>query len=316
MIRAARFVGAALMTLGATAASAECDGGRATRMAAALEDGFGVQYWGEGYDADTLAAAPHGLLIVEAARIGAPDSADGHEVLFTPDEMRRINHDGARPVLVYLNLTEVEPWRDYWPDDGSTPVWVGPETASGDKLAAFWRPEWEALLRDRVRRLLATGANGLFLDDALNYFAAGSMAPGGSGAPADVPGAARTLMALVQSVASEARKIDCDALIVMNNGVFLGRDAGPASAGAFRAVTDAVDGILVEDALGGADHPDLHAALTEDWSVAGVPILTIDYAGADAAAALADRARRRGYRPYIAPNGAFSQLFPSRPLTP
>lgn len=267
-----------------------------------------MQYWGPSFQADTLAQVPHGLLIIEATKVGAPDAADGREVTFTPEEMGQIRHQGARPVLAYLNLTEVEAWRDYWPEDGQAPPWLGPKTPSGGRLAAFWRPEWRELLRDRVVRLLDTGVDGLFLDDVLNYFVAGSMGLRVPDGPSDVPQAADLMLSLVQEIATQAREMRCGALIVVNNGVFIGRDAGPTNLGAFNTYRTAIDGIMIEDGLGGADTPVLHTALREDYLTMGVPVLSLDFAAGAQAERVIHRARAKGYVPYIVPDGSFSSL--------
>lgn len=308
-----RVVASALLIAAPAALSACTHTGpdRALRMTTALLSGYGVQYWGDGYQADMLARAPHGLLILEAAKVGAPDAPDRREIMFSPVEMNAIRRDGARPVLAYLNLTEVEPWRDYWPKDGRAPLWLGPVTETGDHLAAFWRPAWQAVLRDRVARLMATGADGLFLDDALNYFVAGTMSGGPPDAPADAGAAAQIMLALVQDVAAAARVLRCDALIVVNNAVFVGRDAGWASRDAFDSYLRAIDGVMIEDGLGAANHPDLHTALREDYLARGIPVLSLDFAPPSRADEVARRARARGYAPYVVPDGAFSALGPA-----
>lgn len=93
---------------------------RGEMLQSALQQGFGVQYWGDGYAAETLARQPHGLLIIETARIGPAHNDTGRELLFTPQEIAMISHDGARPVLGYLNLSEIEHYRDYWADHADT----------------------------------------------------------------------------------------------------------------------------------------------------------------------------------------------------
>ncbi|WP_411232084.1 endo alpha-1,4 polygalactosaminidase [Marivita sp. S0852] len=279
-------------------------------MQDALQNGYGVQYWGPDFNADTLNDTSHGLLIMEAAKVGALDTSDGKERFFTPAEIQTIGQDGSRPVLVYLNLTEVEPWRDYWPSDRSIPSWVGPVTAHGDKLAAFWQPEWRGILHERVERLLATGADGLFLDDVLNYFVAGSLVSGLPDTPRSIEMSAAVMLNLVKEIASKAREIRCDALIVVNNGVFIGRDAPASARDDFDAYRDAIDGIMIEDGFGAADHPDLHAALTQDYLNRGISVLSLDFASNDQAKIIAQKARDRGYAPYIVPDGSFSYLAP------
>ena len=289
---------------------------RALRLTSALKSGYGVQYWGASFQAETLAQAPHGLSIIEATKIGAADTSDGREVTFTPEEMERIRRQGERPVLAYLNLTEVEPWRDYWPEDGKTPPWLGPETSTGDKLAAFWRSEWRKILRQRVIRLMNTGVDGLFLDDALNYFVAGSLTDKAPDMPSDVPAAAEVMLSLVQEIAAQARTVRCNALIIVNNGVFVGRDAGSENRAAFNRYRAAIDGIMIEDGFGGADTPVLHTALQEDYLAKDIPVLSLDFAAKAQTEDMVNRAQVKGYAPYIVLDGSFSSLEPPVPSAP
>ena len=300
----------AVAPLAASACAPQSPGARAARLGAALQSGYGVQYWGQAYTAQGLARAPHGLLIIEAAKVGAPDAADGRELMFSRDEMRTIQLAGRRPVLVYLNLTLVEPWRDYWPADGTQPPWLGPLTQGGDRLAAFWRPEWRRLLRDRAARLMATGADGIFLDDALGYFVAGSLTSDGAGKPRDVPAAARIMMDVVQEVAAAARAVRCDALVVVNNAVFVGRVAGIQSRAAFDSYRQSIDGIMIEDGLKADEVPNLHAALQQDYLAQGLPVLSLDFATGAKADAVTQQARAKGYTPYVVPEGSFASLSP------
>lgn len=288
----------------------EATGSRAARLTSALKSGYGVQYWGASFRTDVLAQAPHGLLIIEATKIGAADTSDGREVTFTPEEMAQVRRQGKRPVLAYLNLTEVEPWRDYWPEDGKAPPWLGPETSTGDKLAAFWRSEWREILRQRVIRLMNTGVDGLFLDDALNYYVAGSLSGKTPGMPSDVPAAAEIMLSLVQEIATQARTVRCNALIIVNNGVFVGRDAGPENLDAFNTYRAAIDGIMIEDGFGGADTPVLHTALQEDYLAKGIPVLSLDFAPKEQSKDMVNRAQVKGYVPYIVPDGSFTSLEP------
>ncbi len=133
---------------------------RFMRLTRALADGFGVQYWGEGYTAEGLAEQPHGLLIIEVAKVGALHSETGREVFFTPDEIAMISHGGERPVLGYLNVSEIENYRDYWidfmrrsvPDENvALPQWYGPHAGHGNYLAAYWVPAWRDVILARVR---------------------------------------------------------------------------------------------------------------------------------------------------------------------
>ena len=291
---------------------------RAERMTQALIGGFGVQYWGQDYTAQGLARQPHGLLVLEAAQTGALDSADGREIFLDFAQVRDLQQDHARPMLAYLNLSELEPWRDYWQGAPAVPSWSGGRTPQGEWLARYWTDDWRRVLYARIDRLMAAGADGLFLDDALHYYTYGSggAEAEGLGAPQGAPAHAAAMMALVLDVISRMRQHDCAGLAVVNNAVFIGRDAGPAGAARFDQYRLALDAVLIEDAFGAADHPDLHLALAEDYLSAGLPVLSLDFvpplaaAGGLQADQIVALAREKHYIPYVAPGLAFDRLAP------
>lgn len=289
---------------------------RSERLAAALERGYGVQYWGAGYGAEVLARQPHGLLILEAAQIGAPDSEDGREMLLDFQLLRSMQADPSRPLLAYLNLVELEPWRDYWADGLAKLDWTGGRTAQDEWLARYWTQSWRDVLFARIDRLMAAGADGLFLDDALHYYTygKGSVTEPAAGDPAGPTAHAEAMMQLVLDVIDRMRLRRCDALVVVNNAVFIGRDAGAEGTALFDLYRAAIDAVLIEDAFGAADHPHLHLALAEDYLSAGVQVLSLDFAAPPAGgpsvpgAGIVALARQHGYVPYIAPGLAFDRL--------
>ncbi|MFC3630823.1 hypothetical protein ACFOM8_15365 [Paracoccus angustae] len=309
---------------------------RAARLAASLQDGFAVQYWGTTYDADTLSRQPHGLLILEITRIGAPYSDTGREVFFTPEEIAKINKNGARPVLGYLNVTEIEHYRDYWidqmggidvPPPAVLPDWYGPTTVHKEHLSTYWTDAWHKILLERTDRLMQTGIDGLFLDDVLHYYSHAmdktlawpeGKTPDG---PADAPGMAREMMRLVGLIADRARQWNCDAYVVVNNGVFIGRDAmgggDPQGKAAFSDYLEAIDAIMVENVSAPTTHVHTTEALQEDFRRNGVSVLSLDIATQfpdhkpEALRDLiAEKATQAGFYPYVAADNVFNQVYP------
>lgn len=308
---------------------------RSLRLDKALSDGFGVQYWGEDYNAEALAERPHGLLIIEAAKLGAQYSANGREEFFSPDEIKKISRDGARPVLAYLNISEIEEYRDYWVDQlaarrenpsARSPEWFGPLAQHGDRLAAFWLPEWRDVLLERVDRLMSTGANGIFLDDLLHYYThsvnAHSRWPSDArpAGPTDAAGLAQTMMDLVVALSERVRAWDCDAYVVVNNGVFIGRDAGGAeptesTKSAFADYLSHIDGILVENVLSPVAEASTREVLKEDFLSSGLQVMTIDnldrFGSEDAGSVrykVAVDAAGADFHPYLVDESMFSRL--------
>ena len=302
---------------------------RRARLGRALRTGFGVQYWGDTFTVSYLAAAPHGALIIETAKIGASISNKNREVFFSADEIRQIGHDGRRPVFGYLNMAKIEPYRDYWVDtvvalDGGDTqarpdaAWIGPSLGKDGTLARFWTPEWAAILADRVDRLLSLGVDGLFLDDVLQYYAyykavaedrPGFAAPGGPMTAGDF---ARAMMNLVIAVCSRARQNHCGTLVVVNNGVFIGRDAGEDPTGSQRLDTfdhyrSVIDAVLIESVFAAAGNAPAISALHEDFASSGITVLTIDFADAakgatpaETKSTITDRAAHEGFAAYVA----------------
>lgn len=315
---------------------------RRARVAHALQAGFGVQYWGKSFTAKDLAAAPHGFFIIETAKIGANANEKSREVFFTPDEVRQIGHNSKRPVLGYLNLGKIEHYRDYWVDANgqanlrdtiinSAAPWVGPTIGQDGTLARFWTPEWAAILSDRVDRLMRQGIDGLFLDDVLQYYAYYSALDQGrpgfstAGGPVSATDFARAMMALVVQIANRARQHDCQALIVVNSGIYIGRDAGPDQPhsqlpASFAQYRLAIDGVLIESVFAsGGDDPAI-LVLHEEFASQGIPILTVDFADtakepfAEFRTKTALRAISEGFAPYIADDAAFDRLYAPIPI--
>ena len=318
------------------------DGSRNARFANGLGRGYGLQYWGAGYTAEGLAAAPHGLLIIEATKLGATDSASGREELFSRDEVRQIRHDGVRPVLGYINLSEIETYRDYWVETVTSrttdaggidelPDWVGPRRGPEERLATYWAPEWEAILMARLERLLALGLDGVFLDDALHYYnyASGEGLDSEGAAhrnntPKGAPGFARAMMELVERLATKARELRCDSIVIVNNAVYIGRDAaGPEGTdtealGAFERYRNAIDGVLAESMLGPVPQNAVIEVLRDDYASHGVSVLTLDFLSNALSSLPPDEFRNTvvalateaGFLPYIADDETFNRLYP------
>jgi uncharacterized protein (TIGR01370 family) len=316
------------------ACSDMADRSRARRLNRALKAGFGVQYWGEGFSAEGLAAQPHGLLIIEATKVGTVYSQTGREELFTDAEIESISRAGLRPVLAYLNVGEIENYRDFWakyvevraPGD-VLPAWFGPRAGHGDHLAGYWMPEWHDLIVARVDRLMSKGFGGIFLDDVLHYYSHAAdenlVWPGGTrpGTPTEAPELAREMMQLVVTVADRVRQWDCNALIIVNNAVFIGRDAAEAASGdgttpVFDRYRAAIDAILVENVLEPGAHMGTRTALTEDFLDSGITVMTVDalslFHEGDRGALrerLAEEADAAGFVPYFVENSGFNRLW-------
>lgn len=309
---------------------------RRARMATALVDGFGVRYWGVDYGQASLAAAVHGLLIIEPKLFGADASTGRRERRFTKAEVAAIRRDGARPVFAYVNLAEAAPYCDYWLDRFGTfypPVgpgvgWLAGRNDEQELLAAFWSPDWARVLAGQVDAVLAAGYDGVFFDDALHYFNWGEGAPFPvSGAPPTRAASGVAMMKLIMRMAGHARRRSVfarqDFSIIVNGAPFIGWDAAGPDATAphplFERYLSAIDGIAMESAL--LPHPvtPLISMLRENFVAAGISVLTIDFRDtAPQVPAETLRARVKataqaaGLYPYLADTPRFDAL--ARPI--
>jgi uncharacterized protein (TIGR01370 family) len=297
---------------------------------ARLSDGFGIQYWGDLYTARELAAAPHGMLVVEAARASGAASPDRRESWFSAEDVAHMRRGGQRPVLAYLNVSNIETYRDYWLEaigqGGTLPIWYAGDTADGQKLAAFWTDEWQRIVAARLDRMLTLGFDGVMLDDVLQYH---SWAVGNvrrrvdvvfPGEPTGASGYARAMITLVRKLRSRADVRRCGTAIVVNNGVFIGRDADPDEGAdpwaTFKAYREAIDGIMIESVMAARQEVALQA-LEEDYVRFGVPVLGVEFLSffpnlsrAEVAAEITARTDRLGFSPYLAPDPLFNRLEP------
>ncbi|MFO1209994.1 MAG: endo alpha-1,4 polygalactosaminidase [Amaricoccus sp.] len=314
------------------------------RLAHAPRPGFGVQYWGDRYTAAGLAAAPHCALIIEASLAGAAAPAE-RERLFTADEVTRIRRGGDRPAYAYLNVAELEPNRDYWvaqfgpatdpgPPDADSPAWYAGTSPSGERLAAFWTPEWAAILERRIDAFLARGYDGVFLDDVLHYYTWSDPAlavPIQAPAPQRNADFAAAMMALVVRLGHYAREravlANRDFVVIVNGGAFIGWDAATGDTAptaphpAFADYLGAIDAVAIESALGDDSQRATLDALRHGFASHGLRVLTIDYLSRQAdpdyarfTARMAERAAALGFLPYVAEDEAFSRLAP--PILP
>jgi uncharacterized protein (TIGR01370 family) len=338
--------------LPASAAAETCSGSVATRSRRDLA-GFGIQYWGEDYTAETLAAAPHRALIIEASVHGADVGLDLREKLFSAEEVSVIRQGGRRPVFAYLNVGELAPYRSYWVDafgaagppgedsnvtERQVPAWYGGVSEEGEHLAAFWTPEWLEVLRHQIDAFLERGYDGVFLDDVLHYYTWGDQARlkslqagGRTKTPKNMSEFARDMMALVLQVGMYARHdaplARPEFALIVNGGAYIGWDAASQTGASeardplFDRYVDALDAIAMESALGMSPDCATVEALQQNYAAMDVPVLSIDFHSRHPLvpidqfrAQIARLANSFGFLPYVAADELFNRLDP--PILP
>lgn len=316
-------------------------------------EGFGIQYWGENYNAKFLGATPHRALIIEASVRGADLGPQFREELFSAEDLSVIRCSGKRAVFAYLNLSELVAYRNYWVDAfGATglpveelastgqasPAWYGGINKEGEHLAAFWTPEWLEILERQIDAFLERGFDGVFMDDVLHYYTwvhDMNLKPhedsGSKEMPRSLPEFASAMMTLVLQITKYARHdaplARSDFAVIVNGGVFIGWDAASESgapeapAPLFGEYVEALDAIAMESVLGVPTDWTTVEALQQSYAAGGVPVLSIDFHSRhplvpldEFRAQIAQLASTLGFISYVAENEAFDRLYP--PILP
>ena len=199
---------------------------------------------------------------------------------------------GRRVVLAYLSIGEAERWRSYWSSccASGQPSWLTGRTQgwSGNFIVHFWEPGWKAIVRERVRQIMAAGFDGLYLDRIDTW--ENVKAPGGSRA---------AMIQLVIEVANQARSLKGDAAIVVQNAEeLLTSDAYVA----------AIDGLAKEDLFHGVNHDGRRnpagmvsesLRLLQRLKARGKTIFVIEYLSGSTADSVRSEIRRAGFVPYF-----------------
>lgn len=309
-------------------------------LRAALDCGFGIQYWGETFTTQDLANAPHGVLIIETSRVGFDPATGTRERTFSPNEIREIRNRRNKSVIGYLNVAEAEFNRDYWLGFDIDPSrlentaldlpFIGPRTLSHERLVRYWTEEWETILNDRVDRLMRLGCSGIMLDDVLHYYSYLSDTPldwmnveeDTRRLPPENLGFAGAMAQLIIRLSRRARSHNPDAIIIVNNGVFLESDAeakreAPLRHGLMEEYYRAIDGILVESMFGVGASDAVHERLNEQYLKRGISVMTVDFVDQFpffsekfSREVVSLRARLRGYVPYVASDALYNRLAP------
>lgn len=341
------------------APSEEVDIGGVSELKGTELQDFGVQYWGDSFQPSALAAATHSALIIEPALVGADVSPRCREERFSAAEIGAIRRNGARRVFGYLNIGELASYRDYWVEafggrctqlrkpslsseierrEGvclDLPNWYGARTSTLEVLAAFWTKEWETVLRHRIDSMLQMGFDGAFLDDVLHYFSWGSeealiREASARVGPTTMAESAQGMMALVVRLSRYARSQAPHARpsfkMIVNGAPYILWDASedPAKCQLCRDYVDAMDAILVENALSREKGDVVIEMLRDEYLRCGTPVLTIEIWSPQNAGVsfeqfrldMREKAKSLGFITYVAADGLFDRLYPpiSQPL--
>jgi hypothetical protein len=130
------------------------------------------------------------------------------------------------------------------------------------------------------------------------------------------------MMGLVISLTDHLRARYPDAILIVNNGVFIAGDASAEigyenASRLFERYASSIDGILVESAFAPGALPAARHTLAESYAGRGVSVLTVDFCSDYPALpaslvrlTLGMQAAAAGFVPYIPDNHAFDRLYP------
>lgn len=113
---------------------------------------------------ESLASTPFGIAVV-----------DWEDARLTKSEIQRIKQQG-KTLVTYLSIGEAETYRDYWKKSWNThpPVFLEKENPQwpGNYKVKYWQDEWQQIILDKLRKIIALGYDGVYLDivDAYWYF--------------------------------------------------------------------------------------------------------------------------------------------------
>jgi cysteinyl-tRNA synthetase len=167
-----------------------------------------------------LAASDRDLLIIDYSFWGDHDSR------WTGKEIAAIRAGkSGRKVLAYLSIGEAGTYRYYWQKDASYLRKPNPNWPDNIRVA-YWRDDWQAILRDYLAEILRQGFDGVWLDtvDTFEHF---EHEPETDEWLDDRPNPATgnsyrdDMVALVRMIADSARVTRPDFLVVPNNGAQL-----------------------------------------------------------------------------------------------
>ncbi len=270
----------------------------ARRKALAAVKSWGIQL--RLINFQTIAAAPVDMVVIDHG------FSDGIRFLrqFEPSEIEylKTGPDGRRRLVIsYMSIGEIETYRWYWPeawwDETKRPAWIGPENPRWPRNypVNFWEPDWQRIITGPdgyAARIMRQGFDGFYLDRADVYEELLKQHPQG----------AKTMSAFVSRIASTARAINPEAIVILQNAEALIAE---------KPIQAAIDAVSKEDLYFGLDHTeaanprDAIAFAEKDLRRARAldkRVFAIEYVGDPAKQReVVARMSANGFLPYFAP---------------
>lgn len=192
-------------------------------------------------DLDAIGNSKYDAVIIDYSSTGG---ADGE---FTAQQIAELKQSG-KVVLSYISIGEAEPYRYYWNSSWipGTPDWLGhsnPDWPDNFKVK-YWDPDWQAIIKDYLTRLINQGFDGVYLDiiDGYYYWANDASDNGENEQLADDQTAADLMIDFIITIATHCRTAanDSNFIISPQNGTYLIWDASELKVTQYWDVIDAV----------------------------------------------------------------------------
>ena len=169
-------------------------------------------------DVARMSGLPADMLVTDYAR-------EGGAIALTGDEVARlkIKPDGSRRMVIsYLSIGEAEEFRFYWKDAWRTqkPAWLEQENCAWPKawMVRFWEPGWRDLIVSGpdayLKRIVAAGFDGVYLDRVDMWEHTGALNPG----------ARQAMIDFVVNLAATARALKPGFIVIAQNAEDLADD--------------------------------------------------------------------------------------------
>lgn len=138
----------------------------------------------------------------------------------SPQRFKKKANGQSRSVLAYISIGEVEVGRAYMKNN-SKKHWNTGRTQGweGNYAAKYWDEEWKAIVKERVKKAIDAGYDGVYLDRVDTYETL--KAPKGS---------RNEMIGFVKEVAAQARATRGDAAVIVQNAEELLTDKGYVAA--------------------------------------------------------------------------------------
>lgn len=216
---------------------------------------------------------------------------DADVAVVDPDEVKnpegiKTKKSGAkRSVLAYISIGESEDYRDDVRKSRNK-SWMTKQSTGwkGNTTVKYWDPDWQRIVKNRVRAAIDAGYDGVYLDriDAYERI----KAPKGSRAE---------MVKFVKDIAAEARGRNANAAVAVQNAEELLTDD---------SYVDTIDAVGKEDLYHGVHHDGRRNAqdgvrwsksLLNKAKAKGKGVYVVEYVGGKAAAKVKDEARKDGF---------------------